>query len=292
MKKIIALALALALTLSLAACGAPSNNNGGGSSNKGSSKGAPSSFEEIVAVDNDECAITITGIDEDDFWGYALKVTLENKSADTTYMFSVTNASINGVECDPFFATDVAAGKIANDDITFSDSALEDNDIGDYTDIELTFKVYDSENWDADPVALETVHVYPYGEDEATVYEREAQSSDKVILDNDYATVIVTGCDEDDFWGYEVNLFVINKSDANITVSADEVSVNGYMTDPLYVSSVSAGKCAFSSMTWSDSDFEDNGITDVEEIEFKLRVYDSDDWGADDYANEVITLNP
>lgn len=37
---------------------------------------------------------------------------------------------------------------------------------------------------------------------------------------------------------------------------------------------------------------EENGITDVEEIEFKLRAYDYDDRMADNLAEEVITLTP
>lgn len=45
-------------------------------------------------------------------------------------------------------------------------------------------------------------------------------------------------------------------------------------------------------MSWSDSTLEENGITNVETIEFKLRAYDADDWSASDLVNEVITLNP
>lgn len=43
--------------------------------------------------------------------GLYLKALLENKSAEKTYMFSVETAAINGVQCDPFFATEVAAAK-------------------------------------------------------------------------------------------------------------------------------------------------------------------------------------
>ena len=46
---------------------------------------ADGEFEEVTAVDNDECAVTITDIDPDDMWGYTLKALLENKSADKTY---------------------------------------------------------------------------------------------------------------------------------------------------------------------------------------------------------------
>lgn len=69
------------------------------------------SFTELVVADNDECTFKITGIDPDNMWGYTLNAYLENKSADKTYTYSITSASINGVDCDPTFAADVALGK-------------------------------------------------------------------------------------------------------------------------------------------------------------------------------------
>ena len=45
-------------------------------------------------------------------------------------------------------------------------------------------------------------------------------------------------------------------------------------------------------MAWSDTTLEENGITEVEEIEVLSRAYDADDFMGEDFANEVITLNP
>ena len=47
--------------------------------------GAPAcvaGFEEVVAIDNAECAVKITEIDPDNMWGYTLKAQLENKSTE------------------------------------------------------------------------------------------------------------------------------------------------------------------------------------------------------------------
>lgn len=301
MKRLASLLLALMLIFSLAACGGettPDTNDGTNPSqsenNNEESKTDENelSFTEVVAVDNAECLIKITEIDPDNMWGFTLKAQLENKSADKTYMFSVESASINGVQCNPLFAAEVAAGKKSNEGISFSGDELEENGVGDYTDIELTFRVYDSNDWVADAVAEETIHIYPYGEDKAVQFVREAQSSDNVIIDNEYVTVIVTGYEDDEIWGYTVNLFLLNKTDKNVMFSVDEASVNGFMADPFYATSVSAGKCAFSSMAWSDTTLEENSITEIEEIEFNFRAYNEDDWFGDDFANETITLNP
>ena len=312
MKRIVALVFVLAMLLSLAACGIPvpridssnktentveteveqPDSSAEETTEEDSKVEAEVDFTEVVAVDNEECIIKITGIDAENMWGYTLKALLENKSADKTYMFSVDDASINGVQCDPFFASEVAAGKKSNAEISFSEDELEKNGITEYTDIELTFRVYESDNWEADDVAKETIHIYPYGEDKAEKFVREEQPSDNVIVDNDNVTVIVTGYEIDEIWGYTVNLFLLNKTDKNVMFSVDDASVNGFMADPFYAASVSAGKCAFSSMSWSDTEFEENGITDVETIEFTLRAYDEDDWFGDDLVNESVTLNP
>lgn len=316
MKRILIILLAVILTFSLVACGSEtqlntddkastSQNESDAESNNGSNTSTNESpadtneienneisFTEAVAVDNTECLIKITEIDPDNMWGYTLKVQLENKSVEKTYMFSVESASINGVQYDPFFATEVAAGKKANDEICFSNDVIEENNIGNYTDIELTFRVYDSEDWLADEVAIETVHIYPYGEDAAKKFVRESKPTDNVIIDNENVTVVVTGYEIDEIWGYTVNLFLINKSDKNVMFSVEDASVNGYMADPFYAKSVSSGKCAFSSMSWSDTTLEENSITDIEIIEFVLRAYDEEDWLTEDFANETISLNP
>lgn len=192
MKKLVTLLLSLALVLSLAACGGEatpdaSDDAPASSQNEESTENDNTEnqivFEEVVAIDNAECAVKITEIDPDNMWGYTLKAQLENKSTEKTYMFSVESASINGVQCDPMFASEVAAGKKANEEINFSTDTLEENGIVEYTDIELTFKVYDSNDWSADPVGKETIHVYPYGEENAVAFVREAQATDNVIID-------------------------------------------------------------------------------------------------------------
>lgn len=248
-------------------------------------------FNELTVIDNDECSIVITGIDPDGFWGYTVNALLENKSADKIYMFSVLNASIDGVESDPYFAAEVAAGKKANVEVSFSDTILDDIGIQ-YSDIFLTWDVYDSNDWLSDSVATETVHIYPKGENNAEIFVRETQGTDIVLADNDSITAIITDFDPDGFWGYTVNIYLINKTDKNIMFSVDNVSVNGFMADPFWATEVHAGNCAFSSLSWDNTTLEDNGITEIEEIEFSFHASDNDDWLSDPIMDEIFTLNP
>ena len=304
MKKITSILIVVIMIFSFCACGelSTTTNPEGSTSQNNSGKETKDNetektvdkitFTELVAVDNSECSIKITGIEEDSISGFTLKAQLENKSTDKTYMFSVITASVNGVEFNPFFAYEVAAGKKSNEKMTFSDKKLGGNNVGDFTDIELTFSVHDSKDFTADDVAEETVHIYPYGEEKAVKFERESQSTDVIVLDNEYVTVIVTGYTNDDIWGYSANVFFVNKTDKNLKFSVAEASVNGFMADPFFATSLSAGKCSFNSITWSKTVLEENDITDVEKIEFKLRVYDSENWLGDDISNATVTLNP
>ncbi len=256
------------------------------------SEDALTEFQELTVVDNDECTIRITSISEDDIWGYTVKAYLENKSAEKTYMFSVLGASINGVKNDPFWASEVAPGKKANESITFMTAELEENGVTDVTDICMTFRVYDSNDFMADPVAEETVNVYPMGVEKATRFVRENAPEDQILVDNEFVTVIVTGYSNDSLWGYSANVFVVNKSDKAIMCSVDEVSVNGFMVDPFWAASLEPDTCSFETITWMSESLEENGITEVETIEFLLRVYQEEDWFAEDFAKEFITLNP
>ena len=304
MNKKISFLLVLLLALCLTACastesgGKVSNSPAGSQGELDAEKPKPEekspeiTFKELTMIDNEACIVKISDIDPDNMWGFTLKANLENKSQDKTYMFAVQSAAVNGVQSDPLFAKEVAPGKKANEDIIFMDSALQENEIGAFTDIELTIRVYDSNDWLAEEAALETVHIYPYGEDKASTFTRELQPTDQLLIDNEYATAIVTGYTEDSIWGYTVNLFLVNKSDKEVMFSVKDASVNGYMADPFFAKAVTAGKCAFGSMSWSDSTLEENSIAEIEEIEFTLRIYDNNDWLAEAFAEENIILNP
>ena len=249
-------------------------------------------FQEVMVVDNEDCAIYITNFREDPAWGWVLDTRLENKSGDETWMFAVSSASVNTVQIDPLFASQVAPGKKAKESIHLSVSTLKERDIGPYTDIELFFRVYDTEDWLEDPVAAPSIHIYPYGADRAQPYVRESQPTDRILVDQEDFRVIVTGFVRDPVWGFTAQLFMENKSDKQVMLTAEDASVNGYMADPLFAVSMDPGNCAFGRMSWSDTTLQELGITQVEELEFVLRAYDETNWNAKDLVNLPVKLTP
>ena len=72
----------------------------------------------------------------------------------------------------------------------------------------------------------------------------------------------------------------------------DDVSVNGFMCDPFWASSLPAGTAKYAEISFSSSKFEELGIKDVEEIEFVLEMYDDDDFSKPHYVEETFTFKP
>ena len=296
MKKFLASILALTMLAGMAGCqpktvpeDTPPDTEGVETQEKPevAPKGEKAAFEETVAADTDDCLIKLTDMKYDDIFGCTVSIHIENKSADKVYMFCTEDAAINGIQVDPYWANELPAGESSDDDLTISNDQLGDMGLtyDDITDLEMHFRVYETDDYSA--VVYEgTTHIYPYGESSATVYTREPQDSDVVLLDTPEVQMVAIGYDHDDFWGYEVKLFLVNKTDSEAMFSVDTAYLNDIEADPYYADSVAAGKCTFSKIAWDDSVLEKNGIEKVEDIKLTLSAYDGEDFSKDYYVEE------
>ncbi len=294
MKRLIALLLCLVMVFALVACGSSEDDSdrGGKKKNEKNEEKNEIEFEELVVADNDDCVIKLTEIEDDNIFGFTIKAYLENKSEDTSYMFSLAMSAVNGVQVDPWFSCIVEPGKKANEEITFSDTVLERNGI-EYTDLELVFQYRNKDDFFVDPVVIDAIHVYPYGEDKAETFVKKDKDSDTVVVDNDDVKVVVVGYEENELTGYSVQFYFENKSeDKTYMITTSDVYVNDTSTDPVLYEELAPGKCSFQDMTWWGTEFEDNNIDKVEKIEMILKVRDSEDLFADSIYEESVTLKP
>lgn len=260
-----------------------------------SAKGSKSDidFEEYTVVDIDETTVTITDIDEDGDWGYTLKVCIENNSDDTTYMYDAESATLNGVCVTPYLYTEVKPGKKANEDLEFYLTDEEEELIGEVTDIFIVMRAYDSNDWSADDIFYEEFHIYPRGEENAEDVVRKDQKSDVVLAETDDIRLVLTGTEMDDYWGYELKVYLVNDTDQNVVFTIDDACINGYMIDCYWAEWLLPGSQALSDIDFYPEDLEDIDVEDeddIEEIEFTFRVYDADDYYADDIYEETITI--
>ena len=96
-------------------------------------------------------------VDENSFWGTAILLYIENQSGNNVGI-SVDDLSINGFMLTPYFSTTVYDGKKCIDDITIMSSELEENGIESIDEVELKFRVYNSDSYEtiaeSDPITF------------------------------------------------------------------------------------------------------------------------------------------
>lgn len=288
MKKITILTIAFMMTLSLLACGKKTIPDDNGNVNQNNEIG----FTVFGAIENENCLIRIIKVDLENKNGLTIKIECENKSQDKNYIFSIASSAVNGIQYYPYTYLEVASGQILDMDVFFPTKAFAGYEIDNFTDIEITFFVYDSSDLNYKPIVYETINIYPYGEDKAVKYVREPQADDNVIIDNEYATVIVTGYNPDGKNGYTVNLFLINKTDDTLMYSVEELSINGYEIAFFYADSVYGGNCYISFMSIIPELLEEKNITEVETLKIRFRIFNIDNQNDIDYSNDIIVLKP
>lgn len=264
------------------------NNDEKETENTGTEKKTDSgvSLEEQIILDQDGILITVKSLDTKSLFGPEIKLAFENNS-DEPVMIQTRNSSVNGIMVDFMLSCEIDVGKKANDSITIFGDALRTADIQVIKDIEFNFVVMNKDNWDT-LFDSETIQLTTQGSDS---YTQQIDRDGFTAFDQDDVKVIVKQLDDtDSFWGADLYLLVENNRDQNITIQLSDTSINGYMVDPIFSCDVLAGKCAFDEITFLESDLEENEIEAIEELEFKLRIFDMDSWD-DILDSEAIVIS-
>lgn|GEM_PF-1699251 len=246
-----------------------------------------------VICDENNVKLTIKNI-EIDSWGYfCINVEIENNTA-KKLMFSWNDVSVNNYMIDPFWATEIDAGNKIVDSISFSKSQFEDNGIIDVHLIEFRLTVYDSDDWLADYIINKSYAIYPLNETAASIKfeNRIPVAGEVVIVDNKNIKFVIEKNYNDSIWGYSLTCYIENKTDKDLMFSLKDVSVNDCLIDPYWSETVIGGKKARSTVSFSDTDFKNNGITAVSKIVFTLVAYDDNDWLADNLYSAQHTYLP
>ena len=84
--------------------------------------------------------------------------------------------------------------------------------------------------------------------------------------------------------------YMENKTDRTLMFSWTDTSVNGFMVENWFAEEVAPGKKANADAYFVSADMEDNGIESIDEAEYTLYVYDSEDWGADPVYKESFKI--
>lgn len=244
---------------------------------------------EFLIVDDENCVMKVTGIYPDGEWGYTWEVYLENKT-DSELMFDMLDVSVNGLMCDPYWATNLAAGESNTEEVIWDPGEFAMWGIEDVTEVGFTLSVYDNEDWESGDLIYCDYMVYPEGKDAAVKIKRQSEETDKVLFDTDICAMTYLNFEEDGVWGPELTVYLENKSDKDLLISMEDVSVNGLACDPYWGTVVTAGNSAYAAISWAEEDLDINEITEFENIQGMIYVYDNDEWDADAYVEEEISI--
>lgn len=123
----------------------------------------------------------------------------------------------------------------------------------------------------------------------------EKEFDEVILVDNDDITFKVKGLKYDGLMdAYSIKVFVENKTDKSVTFSCNDFSVNGYMVSSYFSSSVTAGKKENTEIFIFKAHLDEQGITEIEEVEFELEAHhiDLDNWeDYKEYFKDTFKLN-
>lgn len=226
---------------------------------------------ETVLIEDKGIRITAKSLDKDSIFGPELKILIENNS-DTNVIVQTRDTSVNGYMVSSMISADVAAGKKANDEITFSSSDMERCGIETIADIEVSFYIFTSDGWDTyldtPPIRIETTV--------AASYEYAFDDSGLEMYQGNGIRIVGKGIAHDSIFGPSMVLFIENTSEQPITVQSRDTSVNGFMVSAMISENVLPGKRAMADVNFLD--LEDNEIEEIEDIEISFHVFNSDNW--------------
>lgn len=304
MKKLISLALAMIMILSLTACGGGSTTvekeivkddkttettqqAGEKVSEEENKSDVPviPTIEETVILEYEGVKVTAMEYTADSIWGDGIKLLVEN-NGDKSVGVSCENVIVNDYMLTDFFSTTVAAGKKDNETLYLSSTELEAAGVTNVGKVEAQLYLYDAESYS-------TIYTGELVEIQTSEYANMDTTADNVgaeLYNENGVRIVGKYVNEDSFWGAAILLYVENNTGRDITVSCEDLSVNGFMVDAWFYCDIVAGKKAVEEITLFDSTMEENGITSIEDIELVFTAHDSNTY-ADIFKSEPISFS-
>lgn len=229
-------------------------------------------IEESVLIDKDGIKITAKEYVSDSIWGDGIKLLIENSSA-KDYTVGCDALIVNDYMITDLFASEIAAGKNANETMYLSSTELKAAGIDSVGKVEMYFHAYDSD--------FDYLFQNEYTEIQTSEFanmDTTPNDAGTELYNENGIKIVGKTVDENSFWGTAILLYIENTSGKNVGISVDDMSINGFMMSPFFSTTVYDGKKAIDDITVFSSDLEENGIESIDEVELKFHIYDADSY--------------
>ena len=187
--------------------------------------------------------------------------------------------TVNRFQDDPMWIEMVEPGQTLEVPLDFnmaSDIFL--NMVKSYDEISFSLYVSDWSDWTADYLVEENFTIYPTGltAEQIVPLGRPTTPNEKVVVDNKDLLFVILEPTEDTFMGFEATYYVENRTGSTISFYLSDGEVNGIDMPILGAENLTAGTKTVGSLSFLKTDFEQNGIKEIREIEFEMEVMNLD----------------
>ncbi len=288
MKRLLAAILALVLLASLAGCGIAKRDDSPPpqdieindppqetETTRSSGPVAPGTeqIERTVLFDEDGIRITVNSIDPTEpIFGLAMDFTLENNT-DKNLTFVTDTCVINGYSVGSYLYEKVAPHSSIDTTADFDfELAKEESGSECIVDLDLYLYVEDSDTYDIlktiGPVHLET--------NAKGDYSYSYDDSGAAAVDDANLKITLRELKYDEFDGQYQEFYVENKTSKPISVSLENVTINGKECDPYFYLACAPYSHAFGHISFPESAMKEVSVTDIEELGFSIKVFETE----------------
>ena len=252
-------------------------------------------FNLTPITDNSTCSIDITGI-ADTADGVIVRFSLTNKT-DAAAIFACTRAVANRYEFMPFFVVSAEPGERVKESLIISKESIKLYQLSVIDELTFDIGVYSENDLDLDALYEGTFTVYPTGKtpDQIKYADIVLDDDDEIIVDNESFMFIIVGSKYDSQLDtYSLICYLQNKTNHSLMVTLDDVLIDGKHCDPYWAHEISANMKAYEEIGFYKEILDDLkiDISKISEINFKLTVYNSENWAEPNLIEESFCYIP
>ena len=111
------------------------------------------------------------------------------------------------------------------------------------------------------------------------------------LVDNGSASMTITSYDPNGEYGPTCTVALENKTPDKVYFMFSDVSVNGYMCDPVWGTSVEAGQNATSTIEWDEDQMAECGVNYLQDVEGLLWIYSEDVYTEGDIFYDTVSFS-